>query len=81
MTGSIIGAVLFAGGFELLRWFEEPHQIGQIFIPEIPGMRMVIFSLLLIVIMLFFRRGITGGWEFSWDWVYGKLGKKTRITN
>jgi branched-chain amino acid transport system permease protein len=81
MTGSIIGAVLFAWGFEFLRWFEEPHQIGGVFIPGIPGMRMVIFSLLLIVIMLFFRRGITGGWEFSWDWLFSKLGKKIRVTN
>jgi branched-chain amino acid transport system permease protein len=77
MTGSIIGAVIFAWGSELLRWFEEPHQIGGFFIPGIPGMRMVIFSLLLILIMLFFRRGITGRWEFSWDWVF----KKFRVTN
>jgi branched-chain amino acid transport system permease protein len=79
MTGSVIGAALFAWGFELLRWFEEPHQIGDIFIPAIPGMRMVIFSLLLILIMLFFRRGITGRWEFSWDSVFSILGRKIKL--
>jgi branched-chain amino acid transport system permease protein len=83
MTGSVIGAVIFAWGFEFLRWFEEPHEIGGVFIPEIPGMRMVIFSLILILIMLFFRRGITGRWEFSWNWVFSRFGRKTRsrVTN
>ncbi|KRT64943.1 MAG: amino acid/amide ABC transporter membrane protein 2, HAAT family [Candidatus Dadabacteria bacterium CSP1-2] len=79
MTGSIIGAVIFAWGFELLRWFEEPHQIGDMFIPGIPGMRMVIFSLLLIIIMLFFRRGITGRWEFSWDWALNTFGRRIKF--
>ncbi len=76
MTGSIIGAVVFAWGFELLRWVEEPHQIGWVFIPGIPGMRMVIFSLLLIIIMIFFRKGIIGRREFSWDWMFGRFGWK-----
>jgi branched-chain amino acid transport system permease protein len=77
MTGAALGAVIFAWGSELLRWFEEPHQIGGFFIPGLPGMRMVIFSLLLILVMLFFRRGIMGRREFSWDWVVNKLsGKK-----
>ncbi|MCI0454351.1 MAG: branched-chain amino acid ABC transporter permease [Candidatus Dadabacteria bacterium] len=79
MTGSVIGAVIFAWGFEILRWFEEPHKIGDISIPAIPGMRMVIFSLLLILIMLFFRRGITGRWEFSWDSLFNVLGRKIKL--
>lgn len=79
MTGSIIGAVIFAWGSELLRWVEEPHQISGIFIPGIPGMRMVIFSLILILIMIFFRKGITGRWEFSWDWVFSRLRWKRKI--
>lgn len=73
MTGSIIGAVVFAWGSELLRWVEEPHRIGGIFIPGIPGMRMVIFPLILILIMVFFRRGIMGRREFSWDWVFSRI--------
>ncbi|HEY7535836.1 MAG TPA: branched-chain amino acid ABC transporter permease [Thermodesulfobacteriota bacterium] len=79
ITGSIIGAVIFAWGFELLRWFEEPHKIGDIFIPATPGMRMVIFSILLILIMLFFRRGITGRWEFSWNWMFNMIGRKIKF--
>ncbi|HXG31452.1 MAG TPA: branched-chain amino acid ABC transporter permease [Thermodesulfobacteriota bacterium] len=73
MTGSIIGAVIFAWGSELLRWFEEPHRFGSLFIPGIPGMRMVVFSLLLILIMVFFRRGVMGREEFSWDWVFSRF--------
>ena len=46
-------------------------------------MRMVIFSLLLIVVMLFARSGIMGRREFSWqglfDWgrlVYGHMTRR-----
>ena len=36
-------------------------------IAGIPGMRMLIFSLLLLFIILYRREGIIGGCEFSWD--------------
>ncbi|MGQ0793241.1 MAG: branched-chain amino acid ABC transporter permease [Deltaproteobacteria bacterium] len=76
MTGAVVGAVVFAWGSELLRWFEEPHQIAGLDVPAIPGMRMVIFSLILIITMLFFRRGITGRWEFSWDALFAKFRRR-----
>ena len=34
--------------------------LGFVSLPGIPGMRMVIFSLLLIVVVLFYREGIMG---------------------
>ena len=74
-TGAVIGAIVFAWGGELLRWVEEPHTIGSLYIPGIPGMRMVIFSLLIIILMIFFRRGIMGRREFSWEWVFKKFRK------
>ena len=33
------------------------------------GFRMVIFSILLMAVVLFYRRGIMGNSEFSWDGV------------
>ena len=72
-TGAIIGAVLFSVGGELLRAVEEPMDIGPLHIPGVPGMRMVIFSIILILLMLFARSGIMGRNEFSWDWLINKI--------
>ncbi len=69
-TGAVIGAFLFGIGSEYLRVVEEPHRIFGFNYPGIPGLRMVIFSLLLIFIMLFARRGIMGEREFSLDLVF-----------
>lgn len=73
-TGSVVGAALFAYGGEALRFVEAPISIGSLQIPGIPGMRMVIFSVILMIVIVFARRGVMGGWEFNWDWL---LGKKT----
>jgi len=68
-TGAVIGSVLFSFGGEWLRAVEEPMQIMGLEVPGIPGMRMVLFSAILIVLMIFARRGIMGRNEFSWDWL------------
>ncbi|MGN1097927.1 MAG: branched-chain amino acid ABC transporter permease, partial [Clostridia bacterium] len=82
VTGSIIGAFLVTAGKEWLRFFDNPLTIGGVQIPLFrTGFRMVIFSVLLMVIVLFYRRGIMGNKEFSWDAVYGffkKLFEKIR---
>lgn len=66
-TGSVIAALAVTIGSELLRFFEEPHAIGGFQIPGIPGMRMVIFSVLLVGMMIFARQGLMGTREFSWN--------------
>ena len=71
-TGAIIGAMLFAWGGEALRIVEAPMNFGFFTIPGIPGMRMVIFSLILMVVIIFVRRGIMGRNEFNWDWIFGR---------
>lgn len=82
-TGAVLGAAVVTWGGELLRAFEEPLTIFGYYYEGIPGMRMVIFSLLLIVVMLFARSGIMGRREFSWqglfDWgrlVYGRMTRR-----
>ncbi|MDR3354593.1 MAG: branched-chain amino acid ABC transporter permease [Synergistaceae bacterium] len=67
ITGSIVGAVVVTTMLEWLRFVENPVTIGGVNIPGIPGMRMVIFSLLLIVVIIFRREGIMGMREFSWS--------------
>ena len=76
VTGSIIGAFLVNCGQEWLRFFDEPLMIAGVQIPFFrTGFRMVIFSILLMVVVLFYRRGIMGNNEFSWDGL-GRLIKR-----
>ncbi len=78
MTGTVIATILVIWGSELLRVVEQPMNIFGLHIPGIPGMRMVIFSVLLIVIMIFAREGIMGQREFSWDALFNFF-KKVRV--
>jgi branched-chain amino acid transport system permease protein len=72
MSGAIIGTFLVIGGMELLRFLDDSSwSLGPIH--GVPGLRMVVFSLLLLLIMLFFRRGIMGDKEI---WDYWKKLKK-----
>ncbi|MDR1944481.1 MAG: branched-chain amino acid ABC transporter permease, partial [Synergistaceae bacterium] len=75
MTGSIVGAILVTTMLEWLRFVENPVTIGAFYLPGIPGMRMVIFSLLLIIVIIFRREGIMGMREFSWSWLLRDAGK------
>ncbi len=71
ITGSIIGSFLINGGQEWLRFFDEPLAIGGVEIPLFrTGFRMVIYSILLMVVVLFWRRGIMGTNEFTWDGLF-----------
>ncbi|AEA33108.1 branched-chain amino acid ABC transporter permease [Hippea maritima] len=70
MTGTVMATILVIWGSEILRFVEQPMNIAGLHIPGIPGMRMVIFSILLIVIMIFAREGIMGQREFSWNWLF-----------
>jgi len=66
-TGALIGAILFAWGGEALRVVEEPFTLFGRDFPGVPGMRMVIFSAILILMMIFARSGIMSRREFSWQ--------------
>ena len=59
-TGAIIGTVLVIGGSEWMRFLDEPMNFGFFETPAMPGMRMVVFSIILIFVMLFAREGIMG---------------------
>jgi len=70
LTGSVISAFLYTVFLEALRPLESQFTIGSLTIPGIPGMRMVIFSILLLLVILFYRKGLMGNKEFSWDGLF-----------
>lgn len=76
-TGSIIAAVLITWGGEFLRFVEEPVVVFGYYYEGIPGMRMVIFSILLIMVMIVAPKGIMGRREFSWQGIFD-LAKRFR---
>ena len=81
VTGSVISAflVIFAREW-ILRFLDESHYIGNFEVPLLKaGFRMVVFSVILMVVVLFFRKGIMGTKEFSWDRTiafFKNIGKK-----
>ena len=72
-TGAVIASVLFVLGGEALRVVEEPFSLGPLDVPGIPGMRMVIFAVILTGVMIFARRGIMGRQEISWQLLIDKF--------
>lgn len=81
ITGSAVAASLYTIFLELLRPIESQFNIGSVVVPGIPGMRMVIFSLLLLFVILFYRKGLFGQKEFSWDWLIDFLSGKNKKKN
>lgn len=69
ITGSIIASFLFVSSMEWwLRFLDETQFIGDFEVPLLgTGFRMVVFSVVIMIIVLFWRRGIMGNKEFSWD--------------
>ncbi len=68
-TGAVLSACLFTLAGEWLRFVEEPQVILGLPIPGIPGMRQVIFSLAMLLVIIFFRQGLMGRREFTWEGV------------
>lgn len=48
-------------------------------IKGIPGLRMVVFSSLLMIVILFFRKGHMGTNEFSWDKIINIFKRKPLV--
>lgn len=71
LSGSVLAGIGITVLLEWLRIVENPVDILGFSLPGIPGMRMVVFSLALIVIILFRREGLMGMRELSWRSVAG----------
>ena len=67
VTGTIISAIIITVLMEILRSVEAPMNIFGLHVPGIPGMRMLVFAILLMTVVLFFKKGLMGKKEWSWD--------------
>ncbi len=71
VTGTVIASFIITGGLEWLRFFDEPLTVMGITVPLFrSGLRMVVFSILLMLLVLFYSKGLMGQKEFSWDGMY-----------
>ncbi|MDR2791093.1 MAG: branched-chain amino acid ABC transporter permease [Campylobacteraceae bacterium] len=75
-TGAVVGTILVIGGSEWLRFLDEPIKAFGYETPAMPGLRMVVFSVILILVMLFARRGLFGNGEI--DDILKKVKSKKR---
>ncbi len=64
-TGAILGTIVVMAGLEYMRFLDEPMNFMGIETDGLPGMRMVVFSLILIIVMLFAREGLMGKRELK----------------
>jgi branched-chain amino acid transport system permease protein len=67
ISGSVIGAVAVTILMEALRFLDGPLNLGVVQLEGRPGVRMVVFSILLMVVVLFRQRGLMGNRELSWS--------------
>ncbi len=78
ISGSVIGAIIFAFLMEWLRAFEQPFTLFGKEFPAIQGMRMLVLSVLFVVTMIAWKRGIFGRAEITWDGVINIFKKFSR---
>ncbi|MEA4988066.1 MAG: branched-chain amino acid ABC transporter permease [Anaerovorax sp.] len=68
LTGGVLAAIIVTIFMELLRFLDASWMLGPVQIPGTAGVRMVVFSIILMVMVIFKPQGIMGRREFSWDW-------------
>lgn len=79
ISGSVIASIVITILMEVLRFLDEPMNLIVIQTNGLPGLRMVVFSIMLMIVVIFRQRGLMGGKEFSWDMVSAFWSKiKTR---
>lgn len=76
ISGTVISAVVVTVAMEVLRFLDGPIDVGFMIIPSVPGMRMVLFSLLLMLVILFYQNGLMGRDELSLNQIKGFIRKK-----
>ncbi|MTI95935.1 MAG: branched-chain amino acid ABC transporter permease [Firmicutes bacterium] len=80
ISGTVIAGIIVTIATEWLRIFESPMDLGFMRIPGIPGMRMVIFAVLLMAVIIFWRQGLMGRTEVSWERTFAFLNRvRTRF--
>ena len=77
ISGSVIGTFLYVACSEWwLRFLDAEIYIGSFKVPLLrSGFRMVVFSIVIMIIVLFFSQGIMGEKELTWAGIGGLLKK------
>lgn len=78
ITGTVISAIIITVLMEVLRSVEAPMNIFGLHLPGIPGMRMLVFAILLMAVVLFFKKGLMGKKEWSWNGLFKKIFPRQR---
>ncbi|WP_426348733.1 branched-chain amino acid ABC transporter permease [Alloiococcus sp. CFN-8] len=83
ITGSILGSFLFVASSEWwLRFLDQEMFIGSFKVPLLrSGFRMVVFSVVIMIVVLFFRQGIMGTREYSLEGVVNWFKKKKKFSS
>ena len=67
LTGSVVAAIVVTIAMEALRFLDGPLNFGFYATSGIPGLRMVFFSALLMIVVIYRQQGLMGKAEFSWQ--------------
>jgi branched-chain amino acid transport system permease protein len=67
ITGSCIAAIAVTVAMEALRFLDGPLNLILFKTQGLPGLRMVVFSALLLVVVIYRQQGLMGKKEFSWS--------------
>ena len=80
VSGSVIGTFLYVACSEWwLRFLDRETYIGSFKVPLLrSGFRMVVFSVVIMIIVLFFSKGIMGEKELSWKGLGGLFQKRKK---
>jgi len=80
ITGSVIASIVVTVLMEFLRFLDGPLDLLIVRTDGLPGLRMVVFSLLLMIVVIYRQRGLMGTNEFSWDYL-AKIGLIPKTKN
>ncbi|MDR1586370.1 MAG: branched-chain amino acid ABC transporter permease [Treponema sp.] len=67
VSGSVIAAIIVTISMEALRFLDGPLNLLFVRTQGLPGLRMVVFSILLLFVVIYRQHGLMGKKEFSWD--------------
>lgn len=70
LTGGIAAAGIYTVMSEVLRSVEAPRMIFGLDFAGLPGLRQLAFALMLLLLILFYRKGLMGDQEFTWGGIF-----------
>lgn len=85
LSGGVLAAIIVTAGMEALRFLDGAFHIGPVGISGRPGLRMVMFCTIMMLIIIFRPQGLMGNREFSWKglkaWLQKKKNKKNETSS